>query len=71
MTTTAHKANVHDLAFEMFGHLTKMDGTPETRQHIFRVICAVERAAVGVLDDAGYEQALKDVQAAALFCKSQ
>jgi hypothetical protein len=70
MTTKVDTANIHDTAFDMFHHLKELEDSPEKTQHIFRMICAVERAAVGVLDEAGEEQALKDIEAAALFCQT-
>ncbi len=60
---------VHDLGLGMFHHLKNLPDSPEKTQHIFRMICAVERAAAGVLDEAGADQTLSDVEAAALFCQ--
>jgi hypothetical protein len=67
MTTTANTTKVHDLALEMYRHLKDQDKSPARTQHIFRMICAVERAAAGVLDESGEAQAFKEIEQAALF----
>ncbi len=64
------KANeVHDLALAMYHHLKEQPDSAEKNQHMFRMISAVERSAAGLLDEAGIQQALSDVEAAALFCQ--
>jgi hypothetical protein len=70
MTTLVETSRVHDMALAMVGHLKSREDSPEKTAHIFRMICAVERAAAGVLDEAGAEQALKDIEASASFCQS-
>jgi hypothetical protein len=70
MTTLAATSQVHDMALAMVAHLKSLEDSPEKTAHIFRMICAVERAAAGVLDEVGAEQAMKDIEAAALFCQS-
>jgi len=70
MATEAETANIHDLALETFRHLKEMPKSPERTQHIFRMICAVERSAAGLLDAEGEQQAWKDIEAAAEYCQS-
>jgi hypothetical protein len=70
MSTKVDTANIHDMALDMFHHLKELEGSPAKTQHIFRMICAVERAAAGVLDEAAEAQAVKDIEAAGLFCQA-
>jgi hypothetical protein len=58
------------MALAMVGYLKSREDSPAKTEHLFRMICAVERAAAGVLDEAAAEQAMKDIEAAALFCQS-
>ena len=69
MSTIADKAYIHDLALDTYRRLKAIDESPAAQQHMLRMIFAVERAAAGVLDDDGEEQALNDAEAAAEFCK--
>jgi hypothetical protein len=70
MTTKVHTADIHDMALDMFHHLKERENSPAKTQHIFRMICAVERSAAGVLDEDGEEHALKDIEAAGTFCQA-
>ena len=70
MTTKCDTSQVHDLALEMFRHLQQLEDSPDKEKYIFRMICAVERSAAGLLDEARGANAMEDVEAAALFCQS-
>jgi hypothetical protein len=67
MTTTADATNVHDFALDTFRHLKGLENSPERTPHVFHMVCALERAAAGSLDDAGTQDALKDIESAAQF----
>ena len=69
-TLLAETSQVHDMALVMVSHLKSREDSPAKTAHIFRMICAVERAAAGLLDEASAEQAMKDIEEAALFCQS-
>jgi hypothetical protein len=69
MSTITDTAYIHELALDTYRRLKAMDESPAAKQHMLRMIFAVERAAAGVLDDDGEEQALKDAEAAAEFCE--
>ena len=71
MITKVDTAKIRDLALEMYRHLKELEDSSAKTQHIFRMICAVKRDAAGLLDDAGDQQALKDIEAAALFCQAK
>jgi hypothetical protein len=70
MATIFDTATIHDLALATFHHLKELGDSSARKQHIFRMICAIERAAAGILDETGYEHAAKDIEAAAVFCQS-
>ena len=70
MATTFDTDTIHDLALATFHHLKERGDSSESKQHIFRMICAIERAAAGTLEETSYEQARKDIEAAAEFCQS-
>jgi hypothetical protein len=61
----------YDLALDTCHRLKAMEESPEIEQLILRMIFAVERAAAGVLDNEGEEQALRDAEAAVEFCDTE
>ena len=69
MSTIADTAYIHDLALDTYRHLKAMEESPATKQHMLRMIFAVERAAADVMDDEGEEQALRDAEVAAQYCE--
>ena len=62
---------VHKLAHETLHHLSDWDDSPEKWLYRRKMIFAAERAAAGVMGDEQATQALRDIEAAVIFCDRQ